>query len=147
MECWSSSRDVVVGISSPKLSRKVAVLQKCANTLCSAQFRYLNEGKKVEIPYSNISRANGQRELGNGNRHVERWWRYDQCAVHTTLGFDRQQGLIMVHSLEGWDRVVTSAFQHSSERAVAEVFRVLIRSLGIESKVRGNSARRWLDSR
>jgi hypothetical protein len=53
----------------------------------------------------------------------------------------------MVHSLEGWDRVVTSAFQQSSERAVAEVFRVLIRSLGIESKVRGNSARRWLDSR
>jgi hypothetical protein len=144
MGCLSPTRDVVVGISWPTLSRGVAVLQECANPVCSAQFRHLNEGKlfEVEIQYSNTSTTNGQRELSNGNIHVERWWLCDGCALHTTLRFDRQHGLIMVHSLEGWDQVVTSAFQRSSQRAVAEVSRVLIRSLDIESNVRRNSARR-----
>lgn len=120
------------------------MLQKCANSVCSHQFRYLNEGKlfEVEIQYSNTSTTNGQGERSNGSVHVERWWLCDECAVHTTLRFDRQQGLTMVHSLEGWDQVVISGFERSSERAADEVSRVLIRSLDIESNVRRNSARR-----
>jgi len=96
---------------------------------------------EVEIQYSNTSTSNGKRGLSNGNVHVERWWLCDGCALHTTLRFDRQDGLIMMHSLEGRDQTVTSVFQWSRDRAVAEVSRVLIRSLDIESKVGRNSAR------
>lgn len=130
-------------VSLPMLSRGVLVLQKCANPVCPAQFRYLNEGKlfEVEFQYSKTSTSNGQRELSNGKAHIERWWLCDGCSVRTSLQFDRQQGVIMVHSLEGTDRVFTSVFERSTEIALAEVSRVLIRPLDIESKIRRNSAR------
>lgn len=120
------------------------MLHKCANPGCSAQFRYLNEGKlfEVEFQYSKSSTSNGRREPINGKAHIERWWLCDGCSVHTSLRFDRRHGLIMMHSLEGTNRVFTSVFQRSSEIALAEVSRVLIRSLDIDSKVRRNSARR-----
>ena len=128
--------DVVVGVSWPTLSRGVEVLQKCASPFCSTQFRYLNEGKlfEVEIQYGTASTSKGQREVGNGKAHIERWWLCDRCTVDTTLSYDRQRGLLMLHSLEGCDEVVTSRFERSSETAVADISRVLIRSLDIESK-------------
>lgn len=113
-------------------SRGIVVLQKCANPVCSAQFRYLHQGKlfEVEIQYSD-SPPNDQREPSNGNVHVERWWLCSVCAAHTTVRFDRKQGLVMVHLLESWNQVVTTAFPQSSRRSAAEIERVLIRPLAL----------------
>ena len=55
-------------------SRGIVVLQKCANPVCDAQFRYLDQGQlfEVEIQYSQSPRPNDPREPSNGNVHVER---------------------------------------------------------------------------
>ena len=63
--------------------------------------------------------------------HVERWWLCPGCAVRTTVRFDRQQDLVMVHSLEYWDQVVMTAFPQSSREAAAEIQWVLIRPLDL----------------
>jgi len=120
------------------------VLQKCANPVCSGQFRYLHQGKlfEVEIQYCGSAPMSGQPERSNAKALIERWWLCDACAIYTSLRFDRHQGLVIVHSLEGWEQVVASAFQRSSERTVAEVSRVLIRPLDISSKMRRNATRR-----
>lgn len=122
-------------------SRGIVVLQKCANPVCGAQFRYLHQGKlfEVEIQYSDSPPPNDQREPSNGNVHVERWWLCSGCAVHTTVRFDRKQGLVMVHSLEGWDQRVTTAFPQSSGRVAAEIQRVLIRPLDLTIRRKADS--------
>ena len=50
------------------------MLHKCANPVCCAQFRYLNQGKlfEVEIQYVESTLGDGQGKLGNGKGHVER---------------------------------------------------------------------------
>ena len=137
---WSSTRDAVTRLMRQH-SRGIVVLQKCANPVCDAQFRYLHQGKlfEVEIQYSDRPRPNDQREPSNGNVHVERWWLCAGCAVNTTVGFNRQQGLVMVHSLEGWDQVVATAFPQSSRRALAEIEWGLIRPLDLTIRRKADS--------
>jgi hypothetical protein len=86
------------------------VLQKCANPVCCAQFRYLNQGKlfEVEIEYVESTLDDGQCKLGNGKGHIERCWLCDQCAAHIALRFDRRRGLVMVSSLGGSEEALTN---------------------------------------
>lgn len=77
------------------------MLAKCVNPVCSAQFRYLRQGKlfEVEIQYLDTPSDNSQREVGDGRVQIERCWLCDECAAHITLRFDKRLGLVMVHSL------------------------------------------------
>jgi hypothetical protein len=110
------------------------VLHKCANPACYAQFRYLHQGKlfEVEIQYVESSSRNGHGKVGNGKGHVERCWLCDQCAAHITLRFDRRMDLVMVSSLGDSEEVVTLAITQSTEKALGEVARILIRPLDLD---------------
>ena len=86
------------------------MLQRCANPVCCAQFRYLNQGKlfEVEIEYVESTLEDAQGKLGNGRGHIERCWLCDQCAAHIALRFDRRRGLVMVSSLGGSEEALTN---------------------------------------
>jgi hypothetical protein len=116
------------------------VLRKCANPVCGAQFRYLHRGKLIEVEteYSDSLPADGHREPGNGRSHIERWWLCDECAPYTVLRFDRRRGLVMTHSVVGWDAILTTIFPQPEGRTLRDVTRVLIRPLGLEPKLRRN---------
>jgi hypothetical protein len=113
------------------------VLQKCANPVCCAQFRYLNQGKlfEVEIEYVESSLGDGQGKLGNGKGHVERCWLCDQCAAHVALRFDRRRGLVVVSSLGGSEEALTTAIPQSTPKVAAGIARVLIRPLEIDLRI------------
>ena len=81
------------------------MLAKCVNSVCSAQFRFLHQGKLFE---------------------VESYWLCDQCAEQVTLWFDKCEGLV-VHSPAGREKVRGL----SSGRSVAEISQVRIRPLDI----------------
>ncbi len=106
------------------------MLNKCANPVCSAQFRYLHQGKlfEVEVQYSE-SPSRGQSKAGNGKRHAERCWLCDECAAHITLRFDARRGVVMVSSLKGSEEALTTASLQSNGGAVAGIARVLVRRL------------------
>lgn len=111
------------------LSGGVAVLHKCANPVCGAQFRYLYQGRlfEVETQYFESESGNGRGKPRNGKGHIERYWLCDQCAVHIALRFDRGRGLVMVSSLEDFEEVVTTTVPQSGPKATTQVARVLIR--------------------
>jgi hypothetical protein len=116
------------------------VLDKCANHVCSNQFRYLHQGKlfEVEVQYSGRVPANGPREPANGTAQIERWWLCDQCMRLITLRFDRRYGLVMRHSLIGSDEVVTTKFPESSHDIFGRISRISIRSVDLDLRVRRN---------
>ena len=116
--------------------RGVAVLHKCANPVCCAQFRYLHQGKlfEVEIQYSESPSADNQGKPGNGKGHLERCWLCDQCAANIALRFDRQRGLVIVSLLSDSEEVVT-AISQSSGKAAADIARVMIRPLELDLTV------------
>lgn len=95
------------------------MLAKCVNSVCSAQFRFLHQGKlfEVEIQYARTP---------TGKVQVERYWLCDQCAEQVTLWFDKCEGLV-VHSPAGREKVRGL----SSGRSVAEISQVRIRPLDI----------------
>ncbi len=115
-------------------SQGVAVLHKCANPVCCAQFRYLHQGKlfELEIQYVESTLGDAQGKLGNGKGHIERCWLCDQCAAHIALRFDRRRGLVMVSSLGGSEEALTTAIPQSSPKAAAGIARVLIRPLELD---------------
>lgn len=116
------------------------MLSKCANHVCSNQFRYLHQGKlfEVEVQFSGRFQPNDSREPAGGTAQIERWWLCDQCMRYITLRFDRRYGLVMKHSLIGSDEVVTTKFPESSEDTVGRISRVLIRSVDPDLRVRRN---------
>jgi len=117
-------------------SRGIAVLQKCANPVCRAQFRYLHEGKlfEIKIQYFDSPSAYGQGRLGNGKGQIERCWLCDECAAYIALRFDRQHGVVMVSSFGDSDE--KPVILHSNGRAAAETERVLIPPLDLDLSVR-----------
>jgi hypothetical protein len=72
------------------------VLNKCANPACSAQFRYLHQGKlfEVEVQYAESPPSDRPTKPDNGKGHVERCWLCDDCAAHITLRFDALRGVV-----------------------------------------------------
>ena len=109
------------------------MLQKCANPMCYAQFRYQHQGKlfEVEIQYRNGPSDDAPGKFGNGKGHVEWCWLCDQCAARVSLRFDPGQGLVMVRPLALSEEVAPTAFLQSSGRNVAEILRILIRPLDL----------------
>lgn len=120
------------------------MLAKCVNPVCSAQFRFLHQGKlfEVEIHHRDNQSSNGQRALGNSKAHTERYWLCDQCTQEVDLHFDGRHGLV-VRSRIGSGQALRPVFQESSGRTVTEVSRVMIRPLDLNLRVRrsfsGNS--------
>ncbi|PYV67170.1 MAG: hypothetical protein DMG96_40080 [Acidobacteria bacterium] len=56
------------------ISQGVAVLDKCANPVCCAQFRYLYQGKlvEVEVQYAESHCSDGQSKSGNERTSTKR---------------------------------------------------------------------------
>ncbi len=91
------------------------MLNKCANPVCCAQFRYLRQGKlfEVEVQYTESLSSDGQSRPGNGKGHVERCWLCDECAARFTLRFDARRDVVMVSSLTASEEALTTAFSRS----------------------------------
>jgi len=110
------------------------VLQKCANPVCCAQFRYLNQGKlsEVEVQYVESTLGDGQGKLGNGKDMSSA----AGCAIsaqHTSRCDSTDGGgLVMVSSLGGSEEALTTAIPQSSPKAAAGIARVLIRPLELD---------------
>ena len=123
-------------------SRGVAVLNKCANPACNAQFRYLHQGKlfEVEIKYAESPGSGGQTKAVHGKGHAERCWLCDDCAAHVTLRFDSQRGEVMVSSFRSSEETLTTLFTQSNGGPAARIVRVLIRPLDLE--LRASTRRR-----
>ena len=115
-------------------SRGVAVLNKCANPACSAQFRYLHQGKlfEVEIQYAESPTVDGQTKAVHGKGHAERCWLCDDCAAYVTLRFDTHRGEVMVSSFRSSEEIPTTLFTQSNGGPTARIARVLIRPLDLE---------------
>ena len=119
------------------LSRGVAELHKCVNPDCSAQFRYLHQGRlfEIEIQYLETADSAGQATLRHGKGYVERCWLCDQCVTHITLCFDPRRGLVVASSLGRAERVITPATPQSTANAATERTRVLIRSFDMNLRI------------
>lgn len=112
------------------------MLHKCVNPDCSAQFRYLHQGRlfEIEIQYLETADSAPQGTLRNGKGHVERCWLCDQCATRIALRFDPRRGLVVASSLGCAERVITPATPRSTANAATGRIRVLIRSLDMNPK-------------
>ena len=105
------------------------MLAKCVNPVCSNQFRFLHQGKllEVEIQFLDKAAANDHRDIAKGKVHIERYWLCDQCSEHVTLRFDKRQGLLMYSFVTSEEVLIPL----SSSRTVAEISQVRIRPLGL----------------
>ena len=112
------------------------MLNKCANPVCSNQFRYLHQGKlfEVEVQYTENLSSDGQTKPGNGKGHVERCWLCHQCVASITLRFDARRGAVMVASLRSSEEALTTVLSRSNGGSTARITRVLIRPLDLELK-------------
>jgi len=107
------------------------VLHKCANPVCSAQFRHLLQGKLFEVETRYVTSIDDQGTSRNVREHVERYWLCDECAADITLRFDRERGMIGVSSLRGLKKATMTAIPQSVPRAAAGIAMVLIRPFAI----------------
>ena len=119
------------------------MLNKCANPVCSAQFRFLHQGKlfEVEVQYAE-SLTSGQTKPGNGKGHAERCWLCDECAAHISLRFDARRGVVMVSSLTGSEETLTTAFSQSNGGTASGIARVLVRRLDVDLDLTVSTRRR-----
>ncbi len=120
------------------------MLNRCADPVCCAEFRYLHQGKlfEVEVQYTESLSSDGQSRPGNGKEHVERCWLCDQCTAHITLRFDARRGVVMVSSLRGPDEALTTAILQSNGGAEAGSTRVLVRRLDVDLDLTVSTRRR-----
>lgn len=124
------------------------MLQKCANPACSAQFRYLNKGRllEVETQYRQHSDSEPGRNPKNGTGHVDLYWYCEQCAAHVALFFDRRQGLTMIASFPDSSGVLTTVLSQPSGRTGLEISRILIRPLDLDSTMTQKANRRMREA-
>jgi hypothetical protein len=113
------------------------VLHKCVNPDCSAQFRYLHQGRlfEIEIQYLETADSAGQGTLRNGKGYVERCWLCDQCATHIALRFDPRRGLVVASSLGRAEGMIALATPQSAANAATGRTRALIRSLDMNLRI------------
>lgn len=80
------------------------MLHKCANSSCTAVFRYLREGKLFYVE-TEIFSTNQPGPAGSarkrGSRRIEHYWLCDECSSHVTLTFDQHQGVLTVPLPDG----------------------------------------------
>jgi hypothetical protein len=106
------------------------VLGKCANPVCHIPFRYLHQGKllEVEIQYS-------EGRLSNGKGYVERCWLCDQCSAHIALQFDSRRGVLLLSSLGERGEVIATSILPFGGKLATEIARVLIRPSDLTLKL------------
>ena len=72
------------------------MLRKCANPACAVPFRSLREGKLFLAESPSADSENNM----DGQRHKpprrEHFWLCEACAVHFTLRFDNDLGMLTV---------------------------------------------------
>jgi hypothetical protein len=119
------------------------VLQERANRGCGTPFRYLHQGKLLEIKtqYRSSPGSEAERNPKNGTGYIQRYWLCAHCAAHVTLFFDRQHGLTMAGSLPDSKDVIKTVFPRPNGRNVPEISRILIRRLDIDSTMARNGDR------
>jgi hypothetical protein len=141
---WLRTQLRSIGFHRTPLSQGVVVLNKCANPVCSAQFRYLHQGKlfEVEVQYAESLTSDGQTKTGKGKGHAERCWLCDECAAHITLRFDSRRGVVIVSSLTGSEEALTTAFSQSNGGTAAGIARVLVRRLDLDPDLTVSTRRR-----
>jgi hypothetical protein len=120
------------------------VLNKRANPVCSAQFRYLHQGRlfEVEVQYAESPTSDGQTKPVKGKGNAERCWFCDECAAHITLRFDAQWGVVMVSSLTGSEVALTTAISQSNGGTAARIARVLFRRLDLDLELTVSTRRK-----
>lgn len=76
------------------------MLHKCANPVCSTEFRRLRDGKLFHFQPKPLGKARQQKTRLTGKtravRSVERYWLCDDCSAYVTLTFDQERGMITV---------------------------------------------------
>jgi len=102
------------------------VLRKCANPVCYVLFRYLHQGKLVEVEIQYRECPCGKGASSNGKRYLERYWLCDQCVAHVALQFDRRRSVVLMSCPGGAGGVATTSILFHG-RDGAEIARVLIR--------------------
>ena len=74
------------------------MVTKCANSHCSAPFRYWGEGRLYRLDLSEhpkrMQQAGGNRALRSHN--VEHFWLCGSCAGHLTLALDQNGEIITI---------------------------------------------------
>jgi hypothetical protein len=93
------------------------VLRKCANPVCHVPFRYLHQGKLVEVE---IQYREGP--CGSGNS-----WLCDWCVACVVLQFDRRRGIVLMSSLGESTEIATTSILQFHPRGGMDIARVLIR--------------------
>ena len=113
------------------------MLHKCVNPDCSAQFRYLHQGRlfEIEIQYLETADSAGRGTLRIGKGYVERCWLCDRCATHTALRFDPRRGVVMASSLGRPEGVITLATPQSMVNGATGRTRALIRLLDMNLRI------------
>jgi len=71
------------------------MLHKCANPVCTVPFRSLREGK-LFLAETSASDLNSTFDNRRKLRRREHFWLCDVCAVHFTLRFDTDLGMLTV---------------------------------------------------
>ena len=71
------------------------MLSKCANPQCTAQFRYLHDGKlfRIEVPSAsgNLAFANDGKKP---SRRIEFFWLCTVCCAEMMLAYEEDVGVI-----------------------------------------------------
>ena len=116
------------------------MLCKCANPVCSARFRYLQQGRlfEVETKYFETPPTGDPGEARNARGQVEHYWLCDDCAMHIALRFDRERGLVTVSSPGSSSEARVTVIPQSISKVVTGVAQVLIRPSALSFK--GNPA-------
>jgi hypothetical protein len=107
------------------------VLRKCANPVCHVLFRYLHQGKLVEVEIQYKEGPCGSGNSSNRKRYVERYWLCDRCVVCVALQFDRRRGIVLMSSLGESTEIATTSILQFHRRGGMDIARVLIRPLGL----------------
>src|SRR5437899_9619294 len=75
------------------------MLHKCANPVCTTQFRQSRSGKLFQFESAPSNNARQQERMGSPRNRavprVEHYWLCDLCFPRITLVFDDQAGLSM----------------------------------------------------
>ena len=71
------------------------MLKKCANPMCSSQFRVLSQGKLFQVEVDGFIACANPRKT-RSPRRVERYWLCDRCCSSLTLIFEKGRGMVTV---------------------------------------------------
>ena len=108
-----------------------SVLEKCANPVCPAQFRYLQQGRLFELAIQCLESLTGEGngKLRNGERYAKWMWLCDQCALQMAPRIDARRGVVMESLVANREVAVIAALQQFVPESAGRVARVWIHPL------------------